>query len=669
MKLVKCYVSSFGKLKDFTYDFNGELNVIKEDNGWGKSTLATFIKAMFYGLNGSSKRNVADNERKKYKPWNSTEKFGGYVQFVWGQEEFILERYFGTKESEDTVKLSSVKTGKSFSNTENLGKRIFEIDEEGFMSTTYLSQKDFEIKSNASITAKFVSVCEVSDDEAFDKALSKLEQKAKSYKYSGDRGLISDTKRELFGVNDNVEKAKHAETIAKNLREECDLLQVETEKLKQNTTTLTEKVAVAGKAEAVKLKRQRLNNLNNEKNQLNTQLSSVNNLLNGKAFSEQEIVQAERDEKELIAVSSNLKLIEEEIVAMENNILEKKTLLGKKQLISALAICALFLIDGLTTIWFNPLLGIIGFALFVVTGALTATLFLLDKKSNKQTEFDLVLQRNKQKLEDYKNISQEYKNKLDSFVSGCNLEASDYGSAINQIKFALEKQNYYSQELLRIQKEIDELSVEVGKISEENTEDIAFIKKQLENAQIEYFDKFNALAIKRANVKKYEELAESLSDLEEKKETLTECIEIYKKDYETLVKTIEFLKKADDNLKTKYRAPLQESLNKYLSLIDNQNRQAKIDVDLCVTIEEKVGHVPAEYYSKGYQNLFEICKRFALTDVLFTGEKPFIILDDPFYNLDDEKLKNALNLIKKLSNEYQIVYFICHESRRVSLET
>ena len=88
-----------------------------------------------------------------------------------------------------------------------------------------------------------------------------------------------------------------------------------------------------------------------------------------------------------------------------------------------------------------------------------------------------------------------------------------------------------------------------------------------------------------------------------------------------------------------------------------------------VTVEEKVGHVPTDYYSKGYQNLFEICKRFALTDVLFTGEKPFIILDDPFYNLDDEKLKNALELIQKLSNEYQIVYFICHESRRVKLET
>ena len=70
MKLVKCYVASFGKLQNFTYDFNSELNTIKEENGWGKSTLATFIKSMFYGLN-DSKRNVAENERVKYRPWGS----------------------------------------------------------------------------------------------------------------------------------------------------------------------------------------------------------------------------------------------------------------------------------------------------------------------------------------------------------------------------------------------------------------------------------------------------------------------------------------------------------------------------------------------------------------------------------------------------------------------
>ena len=50
MKLLKCYIQNFGKLQNFSYDFQDGLNTIKQDNGFGKTTFATFIKSMFYGL-------------------------------------------------------------------------------------------------------------------------------------------------------------------------------------------------------------------------------------------------------------------------------------------------------------------------------------------------------------------------------------------------------------------------------------------------------------------------------------------------------------------------------------------------------------------------------------------------------------------------------------------
>ena len=56
MKLINCHIYAFGNLKDFSYDFSGGLNTIKEENGWGKSTFAYFIKAMFYGM--EAKRNT-----------------------------------------------------------------------------------------------------------------------------------------------------------------------------------------------------------------------------------------------------------------------------------------------------------------------------------------------------------------------------------------------------------------------------------------------------------------------------------------------------------------------------------------------------------------------------------------------------------------------------------
>ncbi|MBR0189094.1 MAG: AAA family ATPase, partial [Clostridia bacterium] len=127
MKLISCYVSSFGTLKDFSYDFTGGLNVVKEENGWGKSTFAAFIKAMFYGLD-DAKRGIEDNERKRFAPWNSTDKFGGNLVFEWKGQNFKIERFFGAKSSDDTVKLYDLATNKVYtegSAVDNIGKRVF----------------------------------------------------------------------------------------------------------------------------------------------------------------------------------------------------------------------------------------------------------------------------------------------------------------------------------------------------------------------------------------------------------------------------------------------------------------------------------------------------------------------------------------------------------------
>lgn len=69
MKLLECHVDNFGRLSNFDYQFSDGLTVIQEPNGFGKSTLAAFIKAMLYGFPRTAGRNIASNERKKYLPW------------------------------------------------------------------------------------------------------------------------------------------------------------------------------------------------------------------------------------------------------------------------------------------------------------------------------------------------------------------------------------------------------------------------------------------------------------------------------------------------------------------------------------------------------------------------------------------------------------------------
>ena len=47
MKLISCYITGFGRIEDYKYEFGDGLNAFLEDNGWGKSTFCAFIKAMF----------------------------------------------------------------------------------------------------------------------------------------------------------------------------------------------------------------------------------------------------------------------------------------------------------------------------------------------------------------------------------------------------------------------------------------------------------------------------------------------------------------------------------------------------------------------------------------------------------------------------------------------
>ena len=104
MKLLSCHVENFGKLSDFSYIFEEDLNVLLAENGWGKSTLAAFLKVMFYGFEGENRRSEDGNERLRYKPWSGGT-YGGSVTFSKGDREYRMHRSFGTRQKEDTLLL------------------------------------------------------------------------------------------------------------------------------------------------------------------------------------------------------------------------------------------------------------------------------------------------------------------------------------------------------------------------------------------------------------------------------------------------------------------------------------------------------------------------------------------------------------------------------------
>ncbi len=50
MKLLSCHIENFGILSGFDHKFSEGINEIFLENGTGKSTLAAFLRVMFYGF-------------------------------------------------------------------------------------------------------------------------------------------------------------------------------------------------------------------------------------------------------------------------------------------------------------------------------------------------------------------------------------------------------------------------------------------------------------------------------------------------------------------------------------------------------------------------------------------------------------------------------------------
>lgn len=667
MRLTKCYVSSFGVLKNYTYEFTVGLNTIKEDNGWGKSTLAAFIKAMFYGLN-DTKRSVSENERIKYRPWNSTERFGGYVEFERNGGLFRIERFFGTKSSDDTVKLIDLNTGRAYTDTENWGKRTFEIDEEGFLSTTYFSQKDFQIKSNTSITAKFNSVCEIQDSEAFDKAISKIQDKAKTYKYTGNRGLIADAKRELFDINAQLEQSIISAKAASDLNKSVAILEDEVLVLAKKSNELTEKVALAGREEAVSVRKRQFEELVLKKERLEKNKTELEKKLGGLCPGEKELKAYFDCNTDLINVSAKVDATKADVESFSKEVgfVGEENKNKNALLLCVLSIIAIIL--GSVMLAFSLPVAITLFVIAAILIVFACCVWVLEKNKKTATNDRLnqLLSAKQRELAEYENIKNEYQIRLEAFINRFNLLGKfDRTEALSLISKTVEEYSRIKNELNSIETELKAFESEKDEFfnARHSNLDIHELKRELYSVQDQYKRKANELASKQSSARSHVEIADTYQDLEAKKADVNEKLQRYTDEYQLLLKTAEYLKLADENLKIRYRTPLQESLNKYLRYITGGYKSAQIDIDLNVTILENGEEKSTEFYSKGFQNLFEICKRFALTDVLFTKEKPFIILDDPFYNFDDKKLSAAVELLKKLAGEYQIIYLVCHQSR------
>ncbi len=774
MRLISCYIENFGGLQKFSYEFQNGLNVILEENGWGKSTLAAFLKAMFYGLERTTKRSLDENERKKYEPWNGGI-YGGNLVFEADGCEYRIERFFGMKDKEDSFALYDVNTGlKSDAYTEEIGEELFGIDRVAFEQSVFMKQGMYSVSMTDSVTAKLSGLMASGDDvDCYEKACARLDAEMKQYKKIGNKGRITELTEEIAFLNRRIAEGKQIGASMeewKNREREC---RKEIEVLMKAKEDLKEKMLRAGEQAGLQEKRKHYNSLLDEKEQLRQKLERMDTFFQNGVPTEEELEEYRNkmflykhsaegtpaEEKEykyprLVSLLTKNPMSEEEADACEqkwNEVREKENLLEKKvfqcetiqavdeenkeklikkinsiksKLYLAIILAILALLASVVLYLVSEAVyAFIGVAVFLIAVICAVILAGQRKKHIMLTEeVNEELEQLEEECEELSQTIVKGKKAVRMYLQAFSVtEEEEIPVLLNQIRISLmemkgekdkkadrmaaevkrqkekeilreelilflrkfykdidEPEEFYFKELWQKQNDYIHLGEQFelkctqldgcDKVEEIPTDEILSMDKLQDDESIieqKIRETENTLRQVSQTIAGYEEQIEECEKLEMEKQDAELLLAEYTDRYKILEKTLKYLKTAQNEFSSRYLKKMNDGFAKYATLFrEGVFEQSALDVKLSVKSEEGGIKRDIGYYSMGLRETMELCTRFALIEALYEKEEPFVVLDDPFVNLDEKSLDGARKVLTRIAENYQLIYFTCHPSRK-----
>lgn len=206
MKLISCHIENYGKIKEKDYTFADGITQYCEENGYGKTTLASFLKAMFYGLPAATGRTKQFNDRAHFYPFSGG-KFGGSLDFEKEGKRYRIERFFDKSSSTKDSLLVYCNGTLTEEFGEDVGKSVFGLDEEAFERTVFVTAAEMDIGSTSGINARLNCYVDNTDsDNNFDSAIKALNEKRKALKADrGNGGLMTAQREEISRLQSEIQ--------------------------------------------------------------------------------------------------------------------------------------------------------------------------------------------------------------------------------------------------------------------------------------------------------------------------------------------------------------------------------------------------------------------------------------------------------------------------------
>lgn len=743
MRLLSCYIENFGRHHQFAMEFTRGIHVVRADNGWGKTTLAVFLKAMFFGMAYSPRKKLAENERKRYRPWQGGP-WGGYVIFSCGNKEYKLERFFGDKDRDDTFALYDMATGLSSRDySANVGEELFAVDRDSFARSSFFPQGDLSVTMSDRLNAR---LNRGGDAEQYDEAMELLECRLKEYKKTGNRGLLAQWEREL-----SVLRQRREQCAAK--REERDRCRVRLAGILNRERNLGDELARVQEQErqyhqsqTARAEGRRREMLLAQLREDEERLKPLDDYFRGGVPLEEELDELLREEiqkGELLirdddaAIQEAKSQCEREEALLEQMQKESGGVASGKQAAQAgrekrspafwsrLSVCGaavalfgvlvMFVGQGSAVsaylISLGKGAGILGLAVAVLgflTGRITGP--AADRETGRERNSALydaqkervsLQRRHLEQLQAERQADMEKRRrrlaaideKKSQFLQKYQMEISALGRE-ELMKMRDRQRDYlrFSEQLAKHQADWEAYRRENGDMgkdpfaqiqdsrpedsgksfsvqrpadsSGEETLSLWQLQKRRYELEKQREDLLREAEACRKDIEILTPDAEGLEETEREIHRLTERYESGKKQADLLEKTMRYLRRAKEMYAARYMERMRTGFEKYMGMLDQKAAACfQLDAELS-PLEEALGSLRSqEYMSTGLREFAGICTRLALVEAMYEEEKPFLIMDDPFVNLDEGKLMRGRLLLEELARDYQIIYFTCHDSR------
>ena len=651
MKLLSCHVANFGQLSDFSYIFEEDLNVLLAENGWGKSTLAAFLKVMFYGFEGENRKSEDGNERLRYKPWSGGT-YGGSVTFSKGDREYRIHRSFGMRKKEDTFLLFDDKTGLPSSDfTESVGEELFGIDRASFTRTVFWSQQDHMTEATAMIQAKIGDLTAgESDLPDYDRAIRLVQREID--RLSPDRSSGQIRKKEARASVLEAESARIpqlkrqlAETTAAHQDLTAQLDGIRRERQEWMSAERADQAAAIAEGPMGDIQGASIQGASSaeeaERAVLTARLTASRKRLESlQRIRHRTAAEGHREREEYLRVKKERAREERSAsLAMSRSARTLRIITA-----SALAASLLFFVLVGTKALPLPFIaaGIILLAggLFAAfqnvkanSGELPAAPHLEDlrqEESALRASLQRLSSRMKQmeaQIREETQSQRALKARLDRIPASSSRSGDGSTGTGRPGSAAL-----FADELAEFDRREEECRGQLTR-AEHRTEDL---RRQIR----ECLDSEEQLAVLR-------------------KELIT-----LRRQYDTCVRTASFLEEARSSFNSRYMNPFLRSFRRHYGMLTGESAQdLQTNADFGISVMREGLPRDPSLMSEGTRDLISLCRRMAMIDAMYPGEKPFLVLDDPFSNLDDERVKGGMRFLRDASLEYQILYLTCHESR------